>query len=101
MNFNLTIMKTAEEFFREKIRENYLVPLEFSLANMDFLNAEKAMRWAQEYSILKVKYYVTEALKQASGKIDAEDCFRYSSERNVVEKVEQDILNAYPLENIK
>lgn len=46
-------METAEEFFREKIKENYQVPSEFSLANMDFINAEKAMIWAYEYYLLR------------------------------------------------
>jgi hypothetical protein len=45
-----TEIKTAEEFFREKIRENYLLPREFSLSQMDFLNSEKAVRWAKEYA---------------------------------------------------
>lgn len=43
-------MKTAEEFFRDKIREHYNVQKEFSLAHMDCLNAEKAMRWAHEFA---------------------------------------------------
>ncbi|MCT3835909.1 hypothetical protein HZQ12_17650 [Elizabethkingia anophelis] len=57
---NKTII-TAEEFFRKKIRENYQIPASFSLYQMDYLNAEQAMRWAKEYA----DYYARE-VAQAS-----------------------------------
>lgn len=41
---------TAEEFFRNKIRESYQVLQSFSLSQMDYLNAEQAMRWAHEFA---------------------------------------------------
>lgn len=47
------------------------------------------------------KMHVTEALKQASESVDCELTHYYSSERNAFDKVEESILTAYPLENIK
>lgn len=94
-------MKTAEEFFREKIKEYYVLPSGFSLANVNFLNAEKAMIWANDYAVYKSKMHVTEALKQASEKADKVGYknggfgdFNHSIDR-------QSILNAYPLDQIK
>lgn len=91
---------TAEEFFREKIRKDYQIPEEFSLANMDFLNAEKAMRWAHEYSLLKSKHHVQEALKKASEEaVTFIPSHPHLHNVNAINK--NSILNAYPDENIK
>ena len=78
-------MKTAEEFFREKIKELYPDQKHITLWKQE-INCETAMMWAQEYSVLKAKHYVTEALKQV---IEGTDYDR------------QSILNAYPLDQIK
>lgn len=58
-------MITAEEFFRSKIKEEIEWEGNITLWKVP-LNAEQAMRWSHEYSVLKAKYYVEEALKEAS-----------------------------------
>lgn len=49
MNEPTTTNLTAEEFYRNKIREHYNKPGEFALSCTE-INAEKAMRWAYEFS---------------------------------------------------
>lgn len=90
-------MMTAEEFFRVKLRVLYPFQAVVSLSQ-ELITAEKGMRWAQEYSILKAKFYVVEALKKASEKAKIEydhfdDMAAYINDAS--------ILNAYSLDNIK
>lgn len=80
-------MITAEEFFRQKLKEQSPIREVITLSQ-ELITAEQGMRWGYEYSILKAKFHVEEALKQASEKFDA-DCNKYA------------VLNAYPLTNIK
>jgi hypothetical protein len=85
------MIPTAEEFFRNKIKEwegtitLWKVPL----------NTGTAMRWAQEYSILKAKLHVKAALEQASERADITDNGRFP----IIDK--PSILNSYNLDNIK
>lgn len=89
-------MITAEEFFRQKLKEQCPFKEVITLSQ-ELIAAEQAMRWAHEYSLLKSKFHVQEALKQASEKtmiINDRD----ANKKRVSKK---SILNAYPLENIK
>ncbi|MCT3943884.1 hypothetical protein HZQ28_01160 [Elizabethkingia anophelis] len=65
---NKTII-TAEEFFRKKIRENYQIPASFSLYQMDYLNAEQAMRWAKEYADYYAREVAQASLEKAAEKL--------------------------------
>ena len=89
-------MITAEEFFREKIKKEIEWEGQITLSKVP-LNAEQAMRWAHEYSVLKSKHHVTEALKQASEDVEVITLCQHGY--GTVDK--ESILTAYPLENIK
>jgi hypothetical protein len=79
-------MITAEEFFRNKIKEETHLKEPITLSQT-ILNAEQTMRWAQEYSVLKAKYHVEKALLEAI--------------REAPYHCEEGVLNCYPSSNIK
>ncbi len=66
--------------------ENYVIK---DISNSGYIAQIPIATWLEEYSNVKAKYYVTEALKQASEVLEC-----YPSERD-------EILNAYSLDNIK
>ena len=80
-------MITAEEFFRDKIKELHPHMENITLWKIS-ITAEQGMRWGYEYSILKAKFHVEIALKEASKSISTTDDNKY-------------IIESYPLENIK
>lgn len=82
-------MITVEEFFRNKIKEETHLKEPITLSQI-ILNAEQTMRWAQEYSILKAKYHVEEALNEV-----------WLSYKGSIDEYKEDFLKVYPLENIK
>ena len=75
---------TAEEFLKETLGDVY-----------------KGNAPIEHYMIEFAKMHVTQALNQASESVDYELTYYYSSERNAFDKIEESILTAYPLENIK
>lgn len=108
------MIPTAEEFFRNKIKQLHPSKEVVTLAG-DLITAEQGMIWANEYSILKSQYHVTEALKSAIKKAKIEttegkkEVFKgfgagrspvYGME-TIIKIKEKSILNAYPIENIK
>jgi hypothetical protein len=99
---NIIMIPTAEEFFRNKIKQLHPFKEVVTLSG-DLITAEQGMRWANEYSILKSQYHVTEALKEASVKArawtDGGGDWVSSNTKAKVDK--ESILNAYSLENIK
>lgn len=107
---NIIMIPTAEEFFRNKIKQLHPFKEVVTLSG-DLITAEQGMRWANEYSILKSQYHVTEALKSASENVSKTEvctnpyqCFDCKNDicENPKEYVEKSyIINAYPLENIK
>ena len=99
-------MKTAEEFFRQKLKEQSPFQEIVTLSQV-LITAEQGMRWAHEYAKLKTEFHVTAALKVASekGRI-IDDPYSYTGNTgseyppdSILDK--ESILNAYPLENIK
>ena len=99
-------MKTAEELFRDKIKELHPHMKSITLSNV-LITAEQGMRWAQEYSVLKARFHVEKALKQTSKKVICG--LEYSHHEGEFEDIpvyeatvdKKSILNAYPLTNIK
>ena len=87
------MIQTAEEFLKEKLKEHYnYIKGEYSLNQMNTLNAEKVMIWIQEYSLLKAKFYVREALKEAYLKVKV--LGDYGDYKETIE-------SSYNLDNIK
>lgn len=90
-------MITAQQKLNETIEEyNKKVSQVYAFK---FSKSEEEM--FSEIMIEFAKMHVTEALKQASESVDYELTYYYSSERNTFDKVEESILTAYNLYNIK
>ena len=96
-------MKTAEEFFRQKLKEQS-PSQEIVTLSSTIITVEQAMRWAHEYANLKTEFHVTAALRVIAEKDMSEITYwsgnPYSGEGSDYIS-EEKILNAYPLENIK
>lgn len=88
-------MITAEEFFRQKLKEQCPFKEVITLSQ-ELITAEQAMRWAHEFSLLKSKFHVQEALK---AKVDAMNL--YHNEGYSITEMDAFTKYAYPLENIK
>jgi len=84
-------MITAEEFFRDKLQEMHPHMEVITLSQL-LITAEQGMRWGYEYSILKAKLHVQEALKQANNNAKMYE---------LTSNIGSSIVKAYPLENIK
>lgn len=94
-------MITAEEFIREKYREEFNIKGEMYALWKYQISCEKALMWSQEYSVMKSKFNVEKALKEASKNARIRIVKSQDGSPDIIEVDKESILEAYPLDNIK
>ena len=85
---------TLEQIKNDYVRENYLVSHDLDTwSEFQIFFANRHPEWFEQHWEEVMKIYAMECLKLASLNVDYEYTFLYSSERNVGDKVANQITN--------